>query len=333
MSKDILLPPGRMVMGSMYEPQTKDDKGQPLVVKRGPNAGQPAQRYFFAYAIPKEPGHAAWWQSEWGAQIWAIGAEAFPALFRSGQPPRDFAWKIVDGDSAEPNKKGVSPRSREGYPGHWVISMSSGYSPALFNRDGSQRLDTPGAIKCGYYLQVYVNVAGNDSTESPGVYMNPKAVALAGYGPEISVGVDGAAVGFGKAALPPGASSAPVGGFTPPASATTPPPAPGGYPAPPPPAGAPPAYAPLPPPGASAAPPRAVVPQPSFLAPPGAPPAAPVPPPAGPPAYAPPAAPPAAPAAPAVRMTAKANGASYEAFVGQGWTYDTLVEHGYVDLP
>ena len=44
MAKDlveILTPVGRIVQGSCFEAKTHDLQGNPLVVKTGPNAGQP----------------------------------------------------------------------------------------------------------------------------------------------------------------------------------------------------------------------------------------------------------------------------------------------------
>jgi len=52
---NITSPVGRIVMGSLYDPSTTDAEGKPLVVKTGPNAGQPRVNYFFALAIPKRP--------------------------------------------------------------------------------------------------------------------------------------------------------------------------------------------------------------------------------------------------------------------------------------
>lgn len=79
-------------------------------------------------------------------------------------------------------------------------------------------------------------------------------------------------------------------------------------------------------PGAAPAYAAAPAPTPGYSAPPAAPamPSAPVPP-------APPAAPVPA-AAPAKVMTAKANGATYESFITNGWTDVMLVEHGYMTI-
>jgi hypothetical protein len=101
---NITSPVGRIVMGSLYDPSTTDAEGKPLVVKTGPNAGQPRVNYFFALAIPKgaEPH---WAHTPWGQQIWNVGNQAFP---NAAQSPA-FAWKIEDGDSQIPNKKGRKP--------------------------------------------------------------------------------------------------------------------------------------------------------------------------------------------------------------------------------
>jgi hypothetical protein len=208
-SVNLTTPVGRIVQGNLYEAQTKDMDGKPLVVKTGPNAGQPTVRYYFALAIPKG-AERHWAETEWGAKIWAVGHAAFPA---QAQRP-DFAWKIEDGDSTVPNKKNRKPCDQEGFPRNWVMRLSSGFPPKIFNATGTVQLTEKDAVKPGYYVQVNLNVTGNnDANRNPGVYLNHSMVALAGYGQEIQFGPDPASAGFGTAALPPGASATPVGGL------------------------------------------------------------------------------------------------------------------------
>ena len=124
MTTNITFPAGRLVQGSLYEAQTKDASGAPLVHKRGPNAGQPKVTYFFAVAIPKN-GSADWKTTDWGRSIVAEVMQAAPQLM---QHPK-FAWKVIDGDSQVPDEKMRTPASREGYPGNWIVRFSSGYAP------------------------------------------------------------------------------------------------------------------------------------------------------------------------------------------------------------
>ena len=290
-------PVGRMLMGSLYKPQTTDAEGKPLVIKSGPNAGQPKTQYFFAVGIAKG-SEQHWSQTEWGAKIWAAGHAAFP----NQAPTPHFAWKVVDGDSTVPNRNGKKPCDREGYPGNWVVNFTSGFAPKIYNKDGSAQMVEPNAIKLGYYVQVNGDVDGNGSTQQPGVFINHSMVALSAYGPEIEIGPDAASAGFGQGALPAGAMSTPAGGFNPvpPAAATPPvsvPPA----------AATPPVSVPL-----AVAPPA----NPAFLQVglPVAPPMPPTPP---------------APVA-TTTMTAKAAGATRESFIAAGWTPALLVEHGYM---
>ena len=290
-------PVGRLVMGGLYKPQTTDADGKPLTVKNGPNAGQPTVRYFFAVAIPKNPGETHWSQTAWGAQILGVAQASFPQ--GQWQQPT-FAYKIVDGDSTIPNTKGKTPSSREGYPGHWVLSFSSGFAPKIYNRDGSAAIVEPDAVKLGYFVQVNGDAAGNDNSMKPGIYLNHNMVALSAYGPEIHVGPDVAAAGFGAAALPAGASASPL------APSAAPFAAPLGFP----PAGAP--AAPFPVGIAPPASPSSVVPNPAFLAVPP-PPAAPVPP---------------APTGPV--MTPAANGVTYQQYIAAGWQHAQLVAAGMV---
>ena len=284
---NFVTPVGRLVGGSLYEARTMDEKGVPYTVKTGPNAGQPSQRYYFALAVPKRPNESHWSQTPWGAKIWAAGHAANPA---AAQSPH-FAWKVEDGDSAVPNKKGVANRSREGYPGHWILKFQGTMAPRVCNANGTQEIREPNAVKTGWYVQVAGSTGSNGRTDSPGVYMNYQFVALAGYGPEIVFGPDPSSLGFGQEPLPPGASAVP------PAAVSAPPAAPPAY-APP---AAPPAYAP------PAAPHTQWVQNA---------------------AGALPASQPGAGLLPT--MTAKAGGMTRDAFAAKGWTDKMLVEHGYM---
>ena len=294
---NITSPVARLVRGSLYTPQDKDMSGAPLTVKRGPNAGQPTVKYFFAAAIPKNPGETHWSQTEWGTKILAAAQAGFPQ--GQWQTPA-FSWKIIDGDTKTPNANGKIPSNNEGYPGNWIINFQSGFAPKIYNRDGSAAIVEPGAVKLGYFIQVNFDVEPNGEMAKPGVYVNSNMVALSAYGPEIHVGPDVAAAGFGAAALPAGASASPL------APSAAPFAAPLGFP----PAGAP--AAPFPvgiAPPASPSSPLAqpgVVPNPAFLAVPP-PPAAPVPP---------------APTGPV--MTPAANGVTYAAYISAGWNDQQL---------
>lgn len=328
---NITSPVGRIVMGSLYDPSTTDAEGKPLVVKTGPNVGQPRVNYFFALAIPKgaEPH---WAHTAWGQQIWAVGNQAFP---NAAQSPA-FAWKIEDGDSQIPNKKGRKPCDNEGWRGHWILKFSGGFAPKVYQQEGAGYVQVMQKDFCkpGYFVEVAFSVDGNGSQSQPGVYINHSMVCFRAYGPEISFGPDVASAGFGQSALPAGAS------MTPPAGAIPMPQAPAAAPALP---GAPVGYAPPPVPGMPAGIPQAPGAAPAPLAPagsvpmPSAPaPVAPAPIPVTPnpgfvqvpPPVAALMAPPPAPAIPVRQMTAAANGVTYEAYVAAGWSDAQLVQNG-----
>jgi hypothetical protein len=299
---DILLPVMRVVQGSLYKAQDKDGDGKPLVVKSGPNQGKPTVKYFFSGAIEKLPGHTHWAQTEWGAKLWALGHSSWPA----GQAKAPtFAWKVEDGDSQIPNKKGKKNCDREGFKGCWIVNLSSGFPPRIYNSNGTQVLDTPDYVKLGYYVQVQATADSNRSDMNPGIYLNHSLVAFQGFGPEIHVGPDAAAVAWGGAA-PTGMSATPVGGMSAPAPAPAPAaPLPGvaapvpGIPAPGP---------AVPAPAAAAPAPVAVVPQPAMIAPPAA------------------LLPPAAPVGPTVKLP----GVTWEALVAAGWTEATARAAGHI---
>ena len=316
---NITSPVGRIVMGSLYDPSTTDAEGKPLVVKKpGPNAGQPRVNYFFALAIPKQ-GEPHWAHTPWGQKIWSVGNQAFPT---AAQSPA-FAWKIEDGDSQIPNKKGRKPCDNEGWPGHWILKFSGGFAPKIYQQEGAGyvQIMQKDFVKPGFFVEVAFGVEGNGSQSQPGVYLNHSMVCFRAYGQEIVFGPDVASAGFGQSALPAGASATPLPGTAPmpqaPAAAPTMPlppglpQVPGVAPAPLPQGG----FAPtpsVPAPGAPA--PIPVTPNTGFVQ---------VPPPA--PA---PMAPPPAPVAPVRQMTAAAQGVTYEAYVAAGWSDAQLVQNG-----
>lgn len=350
----------RMVQGSVDEAQTKDQQGNPRVVKSGPNAGQPNPQYFIGGAVAKnDPAWPAFWETLC-RQAFADFPNLFPhgidAIIQAGgpqawfiTPPQghaqpwimhpQFSFKIMDGDGFDQNGKANS--SKEGFAGHWVVRFASAYPPRCFHAGryaAHEQIQEKGAIKRGYFVRVNGTVEGNGNAQRPGLYVNLDMVELAAYGPEIVSGPDAAdAFGAGPAALPAGATAAPM---TPAAPAAGAPAAP--TPAAPAPAAPVPAAAPSP----AAASPAPVSPAPAApytgymgngastaVAPspapaPSAPTATPSPtsvaPPPPPPAHV--AAPPAPPAGPT--MLPAANGASYEQMIAAGWTDDTLRAHG-----
>lgn len=298
-------PPGRFVFGDLYDPETENFDGEPLVIKNGADKGKPTQLFVIGLAIAKTQVH---WGNEpgWGQAIWAAGHAAFPG----GEASRgDFSWKIYDGDSTvipPKSKSTVRPCDREGWKGCWVLRLQSAFAPAIYNaitnKENPPPMNEVNAVIPGYVIQVIGTVKGNTG-KSPGVYLNHNAVGLLGYmAPIITRGVD--VKGKFGGALPAGASTMPTAAAIP-AAASPAAPAPAAAVAAPPPV---PAAAAAPP--VAAAPPTAVVPAPGLV---------------GIPAAAPP--PPAAPAPAAARPAHK--GIPIEGYFAQGWTIEQLRADGY----
>ena len=280
-----LLPVGRLVEGSVHELKDVEDNNG---VKKLGKDGKPQKQCFFSVAIPKTPGVTDWKQEAWAAPIVQAAMAAFPG----GQynwPA--FAWKVTDGDSAIPNKKGKLPKNKAGFPGNWVVKLSGGFLPQLLTRDGSQRLSPEQRIEPGDYVQAAYFAVGNNRSDSPGVYVNHAAVAFTGFGERITYERDYTGVGFGQGPVPAGVRAAPSAGMTTPPLPATP--------------------APLP--AAPVAAPAPIPANPAVLQAPL--PAAPAP------------LPPAPPAAPVKQMTAAAT-SSYEQYIAAGWTDAQLVQHG-----
>ena len=201
---EFLTPVGRLVAGSPFESNTKDAEGRPLVVKNGPNAGQPRVEYYIGVAIPKtDAGY-----NELYGILRGAAQGAFPNMFGADGAcinPK-FSFKITDGDSAVPNTKGVAPNTKEGYKGHWIINLSNGFPPTCYTLGAKELIVDRSMIKKGYYVRVYGDVKSNGSLQQPGIFLNFSMVELVGHGEEIHSGPDGAAVFGGQpaGALPAG---------------------------------------------------------------------------------------------------------------------------------
>lgn len=287
---DFLSPIGRLVAGSLYDPQTEDWDGKPLTYADG----KPRVNYYFGLAIAKGT-EQHWSQTAWGQIIYAAGAKGYPAQLNTPT----FSWKITDGDSTTASRNsGRVPRESQGYPGHWVLNYSGSIAPSLYSgvRDPKnlQQLVGQNEINLGDYIQVFGNVVDNAPSKSPGVYLNHKIVALMAYGERITFTPDPNTLGFGGQ-LPAGASSVPVTSSVGIAAAA---PAPATNP-------------PMPPVPASA--PIAVQPHTAILTPPAPPPA--------------PVIPAVQPHPTFPGMTAKAV-APYESYVAAGWTEVAMRQDG-----
>lgn len=159
---------------------------------------------YFAAAIPKN-GEQNWNQTPWGQQIYAEAQAAWPNG-EYGAPT--FAFKIIDGDSQIPNKRGKKPCDREGWPGHWILNCGT-VLPAMVKchhvgkYSPHEQIQDRNEIKTGDYCRVVLQVKGNDSTDSPGIYLNPIGFELCSKGQAIHTDSSATAQDmFGGAAAP-----------------------------------------------------------------------------------------------------------------------------------
>lgn len=205
---EILTPIGRLVQGSLYEPNTKDALGNPLVIKSGSKAGQERVSYFMAIAIPKN-NHLPWQQTDFGMKMTQVAQRDFP----NGQSSHfGFAWKLIDGDDTVPNKRGNKPCDQPGFKGCWILKFSGGFAPLIYDtRNNLKQMLEKDAVNLGDYIQIFGHITGNNSSQQPGVYLNHQMVGFIGYGERIVLmgTPDPKSVGFGGS-LPQGASLTPL---------------------------------------------------------------------------------------------------------------------------
>lgn len=209
---NVLLPVGRFINGDLYIPQTTNMAGEPLVIKKGVNAGQPRVNFYIGLAIPKTPGCAHWSQEvstnprigAWGKKIWDAGYQFWGDL---ASQKKNFAWKIVDGDSTDYDGSNPPKRycDKPNYNGHWIISLGKMSTPKIVNSDGSQYLLDKDVVKPGYFIQIATSISSNNSDLNQGIHINHDIISYQYAGEEIINGIDPATIGFGSDKPPAGA--------------------------------------------------------------------------------------------------------------------------------
>jgi len=205
-------PIGRFVQGDLFTGSDKDRKGNPYIIKTGPNKGQPTTRYFFAVAFRKDdPAFMQLW-----AQLAQIARQGYPQYFDANgncTHPR-FTYKIVDGDGMDDDGKPNS--AKEGFAGHWVTKFSGSFPPKVFHAgkyDPMQQVQDKNAVKRGWFVRVAATAKPNIGSDVPGLYLNGLLVSIEAAGPEITSGPDANAA-FAQPAgpLPAGATAVPMTG-------------------------------------------------------------------------------------------------------------------------
>lgn len=205
------LPAGRIVGGDpnkfeqaidFYTKQPKTDKN-----------GQPVKEHRIDLAIPK----AEFMQNVWPYVVQEV-AKIYPQYANVNPEQLEmtrFAWKIINGDSpACPQGSNVPYNTRDGYKGCYVIKIrTSAFCPSTYKfENGAYRKVEAGEVKTGDYVVTSVNLTVHTEKDG-GIYWNPNAYEIVGYGQAIkgSVNADPMKLFGGQAsAVPAGASATPI---------------------------------------------------------------------------------------------------------------------------
>jgi hypothetical protein len=201
---------GRIVWtsGDLFKGKVKldDQTKQPVIDQKN---GKPVVEYGFGLAVPKSvlqqvaPGQPGY--------IWTAMHEEAYAVFPSRQLPPDFAWKYKDGDGTD--HMGQPFANRAGHAGHLVFAFTTRIPIKYYKFENNTNILINEGIKCGDYVNVQVMVKAHPAVGrgKAGLYLNPYAAQLIGYG-EAIVNVPSGDDVFGKAAppVPQGASVTPI---------------------------------------------------------------------------------------------------------------------------
>lgn len=205
------LPAGRIVGGdpNKFEQAIDFYTKQPKVDKNG----QPIKEHRIDLAIPKNE----FMQNVWPHIVQEV-AKIYPQYANTNPEQLEmtrFAWKIINGDSpACPQGSNVPYNTRDGYKGCYIIKIrTSAFCPSTYKfENGAYRKVEAGEVKTGDYVVASVNLTVH-TEKNGGIYWNPNAYELVGYGQAIkgSINADPMKLFGGQApAVPAGASAAPI---------------------------------------------------------------------------------------------------------------------------
>lgn len=205
------LPAGRIVGGDpnkfeqaidYYTKQPKTDKN-----------GQPVKEHRIDLAIPK----AEFMQNVWPYIVQEV-AKVYPQYANANPEQLEmtrFAWKIINGDSpACPQGSNVPYNTRDGYKGCYIVKIrTAAFCPSTYKfENGAYRKVEADEVKTGDYVVASVNLTVHTEKDG-GIYWNPNAYELVGYGQAIkgSINADPMKLFGGQAsAVPAGASATPI---------------------------------------------------------------------------------------------------------------------------
>jgi hypothetical protein len=299
---------GRLVQGDPHKQGNPPKDRKTKQVKIGKD-GQPMPgRFFTAVAIPKNPaqrlqipGMTPFEQTK--AQLDADARAAWPQFFGTPLPGAPAVGPELPAGCTNPNfankiidgdgfdENGQPFSTREGYAGCWVVKADSQFAPKVWEWGASGWQEMGGPTGRFVKCGDYVSITGTCTSNQ-----SQESPGMYMNLNAVTFEQEGPAI-VSAAAVDPNAAFGARG--TPGNAAPAANPAPPVHTAPTSPTAAP---------GNPAPPPYA-----GYMAPPANPPAPPVAPvPAGP------------------TMTAKAAGATYESFIAQGWTDETMRQHGYI---
>jgi hypothetical protein len=203
--ENMFTPAGRFVSGSLTEKQDKDYYNKPIPEDK--------QRFYYALAVPKtDPAMTDLINAIFNmASQGYAHAPAVMAQINQGLGADKFAWKIEDGDAQRYDDKGQPKETPEYIRGHWIIKFNTSFVVSACNWE-YQEIPLSD-IKRGDFMEVKFNSQPNGNVDdTAGVYMNPVAIRLLGYGDAIAGGQKASdAFADRQAVLPPGASHTPVG--------------------------------------------------------------------------------------------------------------------------
>ena len=177
---------GRIVMGHPIKrfPKT-DNMDRPVLMADNVT---PVTQVYFSLAVPKGQ-ETDWKQTPWGQTIHSIGMTAYKDMTNR----HDFSWKVEDGDSNIPNKKGRKNCDTVGHQGHWILKCTTQLDVPVYpagKYSPFDRITGENDVHTGDYYMVCINVADNTDkngqpSQSPGVYLNPRGVVYLRKGEQI----------------------------------------------------------------------------------------------------------------------------------------------------